>query len=206
MTLNAQASVKKFVQLNVYDKLKIESRKNSIDIKKKKFFFNHHSIDDQSLFKISRLQLPTNSNHSRFILQISNDKNFAFRNLCLSNKHRPLHLTFLSVSYTLRILKDMSTRDNNFLEHRETLSRSLLWSSGFQRINRQAPRVSPAISDRISREHPSPPARDRKRCPDIERGIYIYTLSSFTWYCFVSVPLLSGPDGVDLYQIRYLAL
>lgn len=38
MTLNAQASVKKFVQLNVYDKLKIESRKNSIRYQKKNFF------------------------------------------------------------------------------------------------------------------------------------------------------------------------
>lgn len=70
----------------------------------------------------------------------------------------------------------MSTRDNNFLEHSERHCHAHCCGVlvTFQRINRQAPRVSPAISDRISREHPSPPARDRKRCPDIERGIYIY--------------------------------
>lgn len=128
-------------------------------------------------------------------------------------QNRPLRFSFhvwlvseTSVSSITSILEDDIPADTG-----QQFSRAPSHRCGvlvtFQRINRQAPRVSPAISDRISRERPPLHLLEIVNGALISREGSIYTLSSsFTRYCFVSVPLLSSPDGVGLYQIRYLAL
>lgn len=151
-------------------------RKNSIENRKQIFLIIVQSIPFQSIRQIYKNLIIYNNHSSSPFPNFQKKTNFEI--YASHKKNRPP----FSFRWSLgNILKDTSlpTRDNNFLEHRETPCRVLVT---FQRINRRAPPVSPAISDRISRQHrlPSTGSRDRKRCPDIEGRICLTLSSSFT--------------------------